>query len=451
MRTMRWISTLLLIGLLILSGCAPAAAPTQSGVAAEAPSADGEQEPVTLRFWHHWGGNRVPLMEEQIARFEEEYPWITVEMTLQPWEQRLEKLLTSVAAGDPPDVTMLGRQDVPAFVVQNALLPLDEWMERDGISADMFYEAEFRGTQYDGQTWILPLPTGGALNILWINNAWLESAGLDPSQPPQTWADLEEMGKVLTVMEDGSLQKVGINVSGVGNTFLSWLYANGGSWISDDLQTIEFNSPEGLETLEWIVNYTNEINGGTEEVQAFYAQTGEWENGPFYNDFEAMQVNGSWEFFKILEYAPDIVDNMTVAPIPHGPSGESHGIAYGGWGYSIPRNAAHPEEAWLLVQWLTASQDGACWFLQEQQRPSPLISCNEDPASGEGNPYWDDILTVMADDVWVPISPVQPQIEPILSQMLEEALFGVRTPQEALEWAATESQELLDEFWEDAQ
>ncbi|MEZ4865488.1 MAG: ABC transporter substrate-binding protein [Caldilineaceae bacterium] len=447
MNKLRLLWTTLLIVTLLVAACAPTtapAAPAQPAVASGS-SSSGEHEPVTLRFWHHWGGNRVPLMEEQIKRFEEKYPWITVEMTLQPWEQRLEKILTGVAAGDPPDVTMLGRQDVPAFVEQDALMALDEWMQRDGITADMFYEAEFRGTQYNGQTWILPLPTAGALKILWINNTWLESAGFDPAQPPQTWADLEEMGKQLSIVEDGSLQKVGINVSA--NDFMTWLYANGGSWISDDLRTVEFNSPTGLQTLQWMVDYTNNINGGIEEVNAFYAQTGEWENGPFYNDFEAMQINGSWEFFKIKDFAPTLVDNMTIAAIPHGPNGESHGIAYGGWGYVIPRNAPHPEEAWLLTSWLTTEMDGACWFLQEQQRPSPLKACNEDPASAEGNQYWDQIIDVMSQDVWVPISPVQPQVEQILAQMTEEAYFGVRTPEEAINWAAEEIQGLLDEFW----
>ena len=58
--------------------------------------------------------------------------------------------------------------------------------------------------------------------------------------------------------------------------------------------------------------------------------------------------------------------------------------AYGGWGYVVPQNAPHPDEAWQLVKWLTAEMDGACWFLQQQARPSPMIACNEDPASGDG-------------------------------------------------------------------
>ncbi len=451
MRRVTWLLSGLLAIALVLGACAAPGAPADAPAAAD--GGDGGDEMVTITFWHHWGGNRVPLMEEQVRRFEEQNPNVKVEMTLQPWENRLQKILTGVAGGVPPSVTMLGRQDVPAFVVQDALQPLDEWMSRDGITNDDFYSSEIAGAAYDGQTWILPMPTGGALDIEWYNKDWFAEAGLDADNPPNTWAELEEAAKALTVIEDGKLQRAGIDVTRAGNVpFLTWLNANGGEWVSEDLKTIQFNSPEGLETLQWIVDFTNNINGGIEEVREFYSQTGEWENGPFYTDYEGMQINGSWEFFKIQEYAPDMT--LGVTAIPYGPSGDdsTRGSAYGGWGYVVPKGVegAEAEAAWELVKFLTTSSDGACWFLQQQQRPSPQIACNEDPASGAENPHWNDFLAIMAKDKVVRITPVQPQIEEVLNQMMEEALFGLQTPAEALEWGATEAQQLLDDYWANA-
>lgn len=444
MRKLKWYLSILLVLGLMLSACTPPAAP-----AADSGGEAAGDEPVTITFWHHWGGNRVPLMEEQITRFEAQNPDIKVEMTLQPWENRLQKILTGVAGGSPPSVTMLGKQDVPAFVVQNALQPLDEWMARDGISQDEFYESEISGAIYNGSTWILPMPTGGAINIEWYNKDWFAEAGLDPDNPPNTWAELEEVAKALTVMEDGKLVRAGIDPTRVGNAFLTWLNSNGGEWVSEDLKTIQFNSPEGLETLQWLVDFTNNINGGVEEVREFYSQTGEWENGPFYTDYEGLQINGSWEFFKIQEYAPDMT--LGVTSIPHGPSGsdDTRGMSYGGWGYVVPAGVegAEAEAAWKLVSFLTTSMDGACWFLQQQQRPSPQIACNESPESGAENPHWGDFLDIMSKDKVVLITPVQPQIAEVLTQMMDEALFGNMTPEEALEWGATESQDLLDDFW----
>lgn len=448
MRKVQLLASMLMILGLLLSACVPTAPPGSGNSAGAAD--DGT---VTLTFWHHWGGNRVPLMEEQIKRFEEQHPNIKVEMTLQPWENRLQKILTGVAGGAPPSVTMLGRQDVPAFVVQNALQPLDEWMARDGIAREDFYPSEISGAVYDGATWIMPMPTGGALTMEWYNKDWFAQVGLDAENPPNTWVELEEVAKALTILEDGKLQRAGIDVTRAGNVpYLTWLNANGGEWVSEDLKTVEFNSPEGLETLQWIVDFTNNINGGIEEVREFYSQTGEWENGPFYTDYEGLQINGSWELFKILEYAPDM--NLGVTSIPYGPNGNdaTRGAAYGGWGYVIPAGVegAEAEAAWELVKFLTVSMDGACWFLQQQQRPSPHIACNEAPESGADNVLWNDFLSIMAKDKVIRITPVQPQIEEILNQMMEEALFGLKTPEEAIQWGAEEAQKLLDEYWQNA-
>ena len=70
------------------------------------------------------------------------------------------------------------------------------FMAADGITADMFYESEINGAIYNGSTYLLPLPTGGAGSILWYNKDMYEEAGLDPASPPQTWAELEEAAKV---------------------------------------------------------------------------------------------------------------------------------------------------------------------------------------------------------------------------------------------------------------
>ena len=53
------------------------------------------RDKVKLTFWHWWGGKREPLMEQIIADFEAEYPWIEVEQVVQPWDRRSENSLPS--------------------------------------------------------------------------------------------------------------------------------------------------------------------------------------------------------------------------------------------------------------------------------------------------------------------------------------------------------------------
>lgn len=406
---------------------------------------------TTITLWHHWGGNRIPLMEAQVAAFTEA-TGICVENVFLPWENRLENLLTAIAAGDPPDVTMFGRQDLPFFAATDSIIPLDDYMAADGITADMFIPSEFAGTQYDGKTWMLPQPTGGALHIVWYNKDHFREAGLDPEVFPETWEELRAAAPKLTQSKDGFLERIGVNVLGGGDQpgpFLMWLNANGQDWISDDLRTVTINNQAGIETLEFMKSFTDEVNSGIEEVNTFLEMTGEFDQTPLLLGMASIDINGSWQLLQIAEFAPDL--DFGIAPLPYGPSGspDRRGSAYGGWGYMIPKNASHPDEAWQLVKWLTTEIEdtGACWFLRQQQRPSPLANCDGYLKDGATHPLAETILGVAALDHLSPISPVQPQVLQIILRMQEEVLFDEKPVEQALADAEAEIQALLDEFW----
>ncbi len=406
---------------------------------------------VTLTYWHHWGGNRIPLMEAQIAAFEEANPGICVDDVFLPWDNRLENLLTSIAAENPPDVTMFGRQDLPFFAATESIIPLDDFMEADGITADMFVPSEFVGNVYNGQTWMLPQPTGGALNIVWYNADHLAEAGIE--EFPETWEETLEVLEALRVGDGGFLDRVGFNPMATGGSmppFLVWLNANGQDWISEDLRTVTINNEPAVEALEFM-KAAVEINFGIEELNAFWDSTGEFDQLPIVLELASAEMNGSWTLFQLEEHAETL--NYGVAPIPYGPSGSAdrRGSTWGGWGYMVPQNAAHPEEAWELVKWLTTEIEdvGACWFLQQQQRPSPLVDCDGYLKDGETHPRAETILGVAALDNTANISPVQPQADEIINRMVDDVMFGDKTPQEALADAEAEIQALLNEFWAD--
>ena len=75
-----------------------------------------------------------------------------------------------------------------------------------------FIPAEFVGNVYNDQTWMLPNPTGGALNIVWYNKDHFEEAGLDPEAFPETWDEMIAAAEALRVGEDGFLDRVGFSI-----------------------------------------------------------------------------------------------------------------------------------------------------------------------------------------------------------------------------------------------
>lgn len=433
--------------LLLASVMLLAVLPLSMTVSAQNPDCEGD---VTLTYWHHWGGNRVPLQEEQVADFENHHPGICVDNIFLPWDNRLQNLLAAIAAENPPDVTMFGRHDLPFFAATESIIPLDDYMAADGVSSDIFLPSEFAGTQYNGQTWILPLPGGGALQIAWYNTDHFAEAGIEKF--PETWDEMLEAAETLRMGDGSFLERIGFNANAVGgfNAFATWLNSNGQDWISADLKTVTINNEAGAETLEFMQKMA-EINYGIEEQNAFWEMAGEFDQGPLIQGLVSIEVNGSWTLFQVESHADDL--NYDVAPIPYGPSGSAdrRGSTHGGWGYMIPKNAAHPDEAWKLVKWLTAEIDGkgACWFIQQQQRPSPLAACDGYEKDGESHPRAEALLGVAALDNVVPVSPVQPEAAQIMNRMVEDVLFGDKSIADALADTEAEIQELLDAFWEE--
>ena len=115
--------------------------PLSMTVSAQNPDCEGD---VTLTYWHHWGGPRIPLMEAQIAAFEDANPGICVDNIFLPWDNRLQNLLTAIAP-QSPDVTC-GRGRLTLLPVNPNIIPLDDTCA-DGYHVGNNFFREFCNNQ----------------------------------------------------------------------------------------------------------------------------------------------------------------------------------------------------------------------------------------------------------------------------------------------------------------
>jgi hypothetical protein len=101
-----------------------------------------------------------------------------------------------------------------------------------------------------------------------------------------------------------------------------------------------------------------------------------------------------------------------------------------------------------LVEWLAHEPTAACWFLQQQGRPSPMIACNEDKWYYDTYPTtWPVVVEMLGNGIQIPLTTAHTELVTRITQMMEEINFGVKTPKEGLAWAEQECQALLDEAW----
>jgi multiple sugar transport system substrate-binding protein len=411
------------------------------------------QDAVSIDFWNWWDITRKPLMDEIIATFMEENPSITVNNVPQTWDRRDEVVVTALSGGDPPEVIMTTRQEIVNFAANGAIVPITKYVEAAQLDLDRYYPSEISSMWWNDELYALPMPTAGVETVLsFYNTDLFTQAGLDPETPPTTWAELDAIADQLTVMsDDGGIEILGVELGMSMQTFIAFLYTNNGTLYSDDLKTVTFNSAEGVQTLQWMLDFVNNHNGGHQAMLDFSAGFTEG-TFPFLSQKIAYQFQNVSNFFHIQSNAPELNYNVGFRPYNgENPGAKLQGVAglSFGWGYVIPQglDPAVEEAAFKFVQRITYDESGACKFMLEQLRPSPLKDCNENPAYLEANPHWAKVRKAFDVDVPVGIVPPQTKILDTIEEYVELIAFEEMSVEEGLNEAASEAQGFLDEYW----
>ncbi len=443
----------------LLAACAAPEAPaTDAAMPAEGAAPAAER--IEIEFMNWWGSHREALMDEVIANFHDMNSAVQVNNSVQPWDGRAERAATAVASNNPPALIMTQRVETYQFAHENLIVPIDDYVQASGIDPDaIFYSGEINNQRWQGQLYSFPLPTGGGnTGQYFYNKTVFAAAGLDPESPPTTWQEMDEANRAITEKDDLGLITLGAAYGGGAVSFGRWLYTNAGAFVSDDARTIQFADSLGVQTLEWMVNGTNEINGGVDNTNEFFAGTSDTSaDHPFYNEKLGMLFTGVWQFGHLQATDPDMwADTSTwgCAQMPYNAEteGATHaGIAglAGSWGYVIPTSTPQDQKdaAYQYLEFFGTHEQGGCLFLFNQGRPSPVQQCNQNSAYYDSNPYWDVVLNSLATDVSIPVTPVQSRISDVVGTTVDEAYFGVETPADALAKGAEEAQRILDEFW----
>lgn len=353
MRTTKLLPLLVIFTMLagVLAGCASAATPTAAAAeptaaavpteaptvaeATEAPAA----EPVKLTFWHNWEGTNADVMNELVARFNEQNPDIVVEAVFQPYADMTTLLQTAIAGGTTPDITALDLILIPQFIETGAIAPLDEFVASDpDIAIDDFYPLLANYDITNGVRYALPVSTNN-MQLIW-NKDLFEKAGLDPETPPTTWDEMKTMAEKC---QDPANGVVGFEYytqpTGEGITwqFQVWLWAAGGEFLNADNTAAAFNTPEGLKALTYV----------SDMLKGNGSQPGPW--GLFGDQKACMQLDGSWLF----GYRKDAAFDWGIAAVP-APEGGQTASNVGGEHIFMFEGSPNKEAAWKFIKYVTS-------------------------------------------------------------------------------------------------
>ncbi len=263
------------------------------------------------------------------------------------------------------------------------------------------------------------------------------------SNPPETWAELEEMSTKIMAGErqDGNLGFWGYAFQGgpyegLTCNALEWQYSNGGG---------EFVDAEGKANLlnegavrgigmgaSWIgkISSPDTVNYDEEETRLI------WQRG----DVAFMR---NWSYvYSLTKKSGPIGKSFSVSALPAGPEGRA--ATLGGWQLMVSRYSRHPAEAVALVEFLTSPEEQKIRAIEGSYLPT-IGSLYADPEVLKINPYFEGFEAVYRNLVARPSTLVGArynQVSSIYSRAVYDILKG--EPEESrLEVAQSEINEIL--------
>jgi ABC-type glycerol-3-phosphate transport system substrate-binding protein len=300
------------------------------------------QAQKVIRVWHtETQPNSQEAMRNIARRFEAKNPGVKVEVEGLAWGDLEGRLMASLAAGTPPELSHGQPITCSAFQSKGLLLPLDEVVKALG-EANIWDQVK-RVCRVGGKQYGLVHAAGTSLLIYRKDLA--NKLGL---KPPKTWADLVANAKALTLdtNNDGKIDIYGITIPG-DNLFINILLgelmkANGGIFF-DKQNRPQMTSKQMLETLEFIRELTR------------YAPPG-WEGHGYLETFTnlygqkaAMMYQGYGRGAGLIEKgAPPAMANAEHFDVwvkPHGPSGSEPAAQVDEEPWMLFKGSKNPKEA----------------------------------------------------------------------------------------------------------
>ena len=234
-------------------------------------TATAEELSGTVTMWSFpLSGDDQAMFAPIVEAFNKLYPNVTIDIQHLPWSGRYEKMLTAIAGGEAPNVVYLNDFQVPLFAATDNLVPIADLYTAEELAA-MYTEGSLNALSYGGEVFALPI-LQNSLGYLY-NVDLFKEAGLDPENPPATWAEIKEAAAKLTKTDDkGEIVQAGIrydqNRPSPITSVMNFVWQAGGN-ILDAEGNVIINSPETANALNYVKSLFDEgyaqvsnLNGG---------------------------------------------------------------------------------------------------------------------------------------------------------------------------------------------
>jgi len=276
------------------------------------------------------------------------------------------------------------------------------------------------------------MPLNGPILGTFYNKDLFAQAGLPVDTPAETWDDLREYAKKLTVPEKDQWG-FAVYEYGTREFNLTWMmtfiWAAGGKFWKDDYTGVAIDSPEAVEALQFLVDLIYQDKtllppGVPKEGLVESNKIGIW-------------VQGNWGMKFYAKAAPDL--NYGTALVPRY---RTHGQYVSSDGLLIPEPAKNKDLGWKLIEFLLRPDVNTELNLRDSFLPVHKDAWTQPPLSTD--PRWFAFVEGIKIGRPLPNSEYFAElVESYITPEFQAAFHKKKSPAEALSDAARKA----NEFW----
>lgn len=403
-------------------------------------SADGK---TTLDFWSFWGsGARQEVIEEIIDDFNASQDKIEVKYSYQPWGDIWTKSLSSITAGNPPDVIVQDINSVAQRAEAQQATNLSEYIE-EGFS-DEFYPQLWDTVEYEGDAYAVPFNTD--TQVIFYNKTLFKEAGISEEQLPQTWEELETVARKLDAKNGDDFERIGFYpLWNLGADVWALNADDGVSWFDKD-ENVKIDTDNKVEALEWILDWQEYY--GQDTINRLEAEFGSGVADPFISGLVAMRAQNINYYSSLAENAPDDFE-FGVIQIPEKESGSGHWSWGGGFVLEVPYGAKDPEASYEFIKYLSTPEVqekfGEKSFDIMANRTANENLVNNDNLDENGQMIYQMADENFANTVITPVPLTAPDFSSLVNEQIDQIMLGSKTPAEGLADAQKAVEDLVEQ------
>lgn len=334
---------------------------TVTGLSSAAVASSTRKASVTnVVWWNMWSGATVPITDKMVAAFNATHPTIHVTQLNVPVADGDAKFLSSVAAGDPPDVFTDWNPVLGGYAQDGAIQSMNKFLTGKYAGLKKWlYPAALEGGVYKSELMALPMSMNSL--ALYYNKNILKSAGI--SSPPKTLAQLTADSAKTWKFSGGRLDQIGFYplTSAVDAPFQQWtsVFGAGTGFVNGKYNLA--GDPRDVAMVKWLATYDKYPYSDVEGLNASFGTVNGGSTDAFSMGKQAFYLVGAWEgALYIPADNPSLVGHFGVEAFPTVPGGPTTPSTWVNGNYNvIPKGAKNPAAAWTFITWLAGFDNAA--------------------------------------------------------------------------------------------